>query len=84
MVLGLMRRFVGMLETSDGSAVDLDGLLVNAYRSDIFSELQRHTIFRKGRSIPIAVTAALKHYAKFQSIAFGKAPPQIPYHTCVH
>lgn len=45
-----MSRFVAMLETDDGAVISMDGLLVNAFNSDIMGELLRLPILSSARS----------------------------------
>ena len=76
------RPCMSMLEAADGAAICLDGLLVNAYESGIFTALQPLPLYAKERAWALAVSEALKHYAKFQFIKFGKAVQQFMY-TCL-
>jgi hypothetical protein len=68
-----LSRFVAMLQTDDGEDVALDGLLVNAYVSDIFTDLVGLPIFNEARSWARQITSALEHYVAYQLIGFQKS-----------
>ena len=68
-----MARFCGMVETVDGSKLDVSNVLVNAAESGIFPDLRTMDLCSSGYSCTLAMVVAMGHFAvmckiRYQSI----------------